>query len=112
MIFSRLVWKMAASHLTRHWRQTLLTLVAGVIGALLITVSVVNYESVKRSGQDWLEQRLGAISWKVTPDQQPAFNPDQLKVMDQYTEQFNHDYRFLPYVTTEVSVVRSQDQLV
>lgn len=110
MIFSRLVWKMAASHLTRHWRQTLLTLVAGVIGALLITVSVVNYESVKRSGQDWLEQRLGAISWKVTPDQQPAFNPDQLKVMDQYAEQFNQDYRFLPYVTTEVSVLRSQDQ--
>jgi ABC-type lipoprotein release transport system permease subunit len=110
MIFSRLVWKMAVSHLTRHWRQTLLTLVAGVIGAMLITVSVVNYESVKRSGQNWLEQRLGAISWKVTPDHQSAFTPDQLKVMDKYTKQFDHNYRFLPYVTTEVSVVHSLDQ--
>lgn len=110
MIFSRLVWKMSVSHLTRHWQQTLLTLVAGVIGSMLITVSVVNYESVKRSGQNWLEQRLGAISWKVTPDHQSAFTPDQLKVMDKYTEQFDSNYRFLPYVTTEVSVVHSLDQ--
>lgn len=111
MIGSSIVWKMAFSNLRKHWKQTLLTAAAGAIGAILIAVSIVNYDSVKQSGQDWIETRLGPITWKLTPEGgSDLFTEEQVDVIRKYTTD-NGDYRYavLPYVGAEAAITAGTD---
>jgi putative ABC transport system permease protein len=66
MMGSALIWKMAWQNLRKQLRQTLLSVVGGSIGAVLITVSAVLYMSVDHSQERWLNQRFGPIEWELT----------------------------------------------
>lgn len=107
MIGSGIVWRMALGNLRKHWRQTLLTIAAGAIGAMLIAISAVNYESVQRSGTDWIETRLGPINWKLTPNMQESggFTQDDVELLSDMILQTGDLYRILPYVTTEAAIM-------
>ncbi|MGM0883565.1 MAG: ABC transporter permease [Bacillota bacterium] len=107
MIKSGIVWRMALGNLKKQWKQTLLTIIAGAIGAMLIAISAVNYESVQRSGAAWIETHLGPINWKLTPaklDSGGFSVKDTVFLMD-YTRKINNAYTLLPYVKTEAAVL-------
>lgn len=107
MIKSSLVWRMAFGHLKKQWKQTLLTIIAGAIGAMLIAISVVNYESVKHSGAEWIEKRLGPINWKITPQNSNSerFTAEHLAVLKEFSDKEYNNYNLLPYVKTEVALI-------
>lgn len=107
MMMSGLVWRMALGNLKKQWRQTLVTVLAGAIGAMLIAVSAVNYDSVKRSGAEWIESHLGPINWILTPEKldSSVFSAQETAFLMDYTRTANNGYRLLPYVKTEAAVV-------
>ncbi|NIK77889.1 ABC-type lipoprotein release transport system permease subunit [Paenibacillus castaneae] len=107
MIKSGLIWRMAFGHLKKQWKQTLLTVIAGAIGAMLISISVVNYESVKHSGAAWIEKRLGPINWKLTPENlnSGGFSAEETALLMDYPSSMNNDYTLLPYVKTEANLI-------
>ncbi|MGI2293887.1 ABC transporter permease [Paenibacillus sp. GXUN7292] len=112
MIGSSIVWKMAFSNLRKHWRQTLLTAAAGAIGAILIAVSAVNYDSVNQSGKNWIDTRLGPINWKLTPEGgTDLFTREQLDVIRKYTSNSIDRYEILPYVGGEAAITAGTDLL-
>jgi len=113
MIGSRIVWKMAISNLLKQWKQTVLAILAGSIGAMLIAISVVNYDSVEQSGEQWIHTRLGSINWQLTPKDMQAegFTQAQVDKLYETTEQSGKRYRILPSVMTEAAVL-SQRSLV
>ncbi|OUS74754.1 hypothetical protein B1748_20615 [Paenibacillus sp. MY03] len=106
MIGSGIVWRMAWSNLRKQWKQTLLTIAAGAIGAMLIAVSFVNYDSVRISGERWIETRLGPISSKLTPEEQlsAGFTSEQVALLEKYVDERSTDYRVLPYVGAEATL--------
>lgn len=107
MITSGIIWRMALKNLRNSWKQTLLTILAGSIGAMLIAISAVNYESVKHSGDDWLERRLGPIGWKLVPDGAAAegFSADDIEEMNKSTTTYTEKFMLLPYVMTETTLL-------
>jgi len=116
MIGSRLVWKMAWQNMKRHWKQTLLTAIAGAIGAMLLSISFVNYESVKHSGQGWIDTHFGLVDWELTPPYnhpQEAFSASEVKSIIEPYVQRKDPLRFLPIVRGETAViaeVKAQDK--
>ncbi|GKU78199.1 ABC transporter permease [Paenibacillus sp. L3-i20] len=107
MLGSRLIWRMAIRNLRLQWKQTLLTVFAGAIGAMLITISFVNYNSIKQSSEDWLDSRLGSISWRLTPEstQSTGFSEKEIAILRNYVATTAVSYRLLPYVSVEASIV-------
>lgn len=106
MIKSSLVWRMALGNLRKQWKQTLLTIFAGAIGAMLIAASAVNYDSVQRSGAVWIEAHLGPINWKLTPEKSDneGFSAQETEALiDVLLERWD-GYTMLPYVKTEAAV--------
>jgi putative ABC transport system permease protein len=105
MIRSGLIWRMAAGNLRKQWKQTLLTVFAGAIGAMLIAISAVNYESVQSSGKAWIETHLGPINWKLSPEKSESggFTAAEIATLLERTE--NDGYTLLPYVKTEAAVI-------
>lgn len=110
MMGSSIVWRMAISNLLKQWKQTLLAIVAGSIGAMLIALSVVNYTSVQKSGEEWLDTRLGSINWQLKPSnlESKGFTQAEVDKLIQTTVSTNPEYRILPYVKTEAAVVVEQ----
>ncbi|MFD0712093.1 ABC transporter permease [Paenibacillus sp. GCM10027626] len=114
MIGSRLVWKMAWQNMKRHWKQTLLTALAGAIGTMLLSVSFINYESVKESGQRWVDKRFGPVDWELAPLQQKSsavFTAEEAeKIIAPYAA--NSDpVRILPIIKGEtVAIAQTGDQ--
>lgn len=107
MIGSGIVWRMAWSNLRKQWKQTLLTIAAGAIGAVLIAVSFVNYDSVRISGERWIETRLGPVSLKLTPEVPSdgfGFAPEQVAMLEKHVQSWQNDYRLLPYVGAEATL--------
>jgi len=107
MITSGIIWRMALKNLRNSWKQTLLTVLAGSIGAMLIAISAVNYESVKQSGDEWIEQRLGPISWKLVPENPAAggFSNEDITTMKNNTTTSTERFMLLPYVMTETALL-------
>ncbi|UVI32248.1 FtsX-like permease family protein [Paenibacillus spongiae] len=107
MIGNRLVWKMAWENMRRQWKQTLLTTAAGAIGALLITVSFVNYQSVKHSGDAWIAARFGAIDWELRPmdGDQRAFTAEAADSIMAAYKKGGADVRFLPVVEGDTTLI-------
>ncbi|MWC30167.1 ABC transporter permease [Paenibacillus sp. MMS18-CY102] len=68
MLRSSLTWKMAALHLRRQWKQALLAIIGGSIGAILIGLSFSFYYSLVHSGDMYIEAHYGAIDWELQPD--------------------------------------------
>ncbi|KAA9004876.1 FtsX-like permease family protein [Paenibacillus spiritus] len=78
MIRSPLIWKMAFAHLQRNRKQTILTLLGGCIGTVLMIASVLFYASVNHSSGSYLEEHYGSIEWTLTPPgPQQAFTVEQ-----------------------------------
>lgn len=109
MMDSGIVWRMALGNLRKHWKETLLTVFAGSIGAILIAISFVNYTSVQQSGKDWIETRLGPIDWRVIPDSPDTseFTESELEALRRYVDQ-NRSFFMLPYVAAEAALVANE----
>ena len=101
MIGSRLVWSMAWGNIKRQWRQTLLT-AAGTIGAMLIAISVINYTSVRSSGDEWIQDHFGPIDWVLTQIDSRKSSLSQLEVQRIIAPYKEHKVpiRFLPIMNT------------
>lgn len=106
MIKSGIVWRMALGNLKKQWKQTLLTILAGGIGAMLIAISAVNYESVQRSGEVWIETHLGPINWRLTPEKEDSggFTAEETAFLMEHAQRINNGFTLLPYVKTEAAV--------
>lgn len=106
MMGSRLIWRMAWSNLTRHWKQTLLTILAGTIGAMLIAVSFVNYDSIRMSSERWMESRLGPVRWKLVPGQASAgvFSSGDVEALNRHASDMQRGDVLLPYVSAQTAV--------
>lgn len=103
MLNNRLVWRMGAFYLWRQRRQTLLSLLAGAIGAMLITLSLFHYGSVKTSGNNWIKAHFGPIDWEAVPSQKQTFSANELARI----EDKNLPYRYLPVVQSAVTLFAS-----
>ncbi len=106
MMGAGMIWRMAWSNLLRNWRQTLLTIGAGAIGAMLIAVTFVNYDSLQFSIQKTIDRQLGPITWmlKPTDDQLPGFTQEQVDKLVEAGERVTDSYKMLPYVSSEVTL--------
>ncbi|MCQ6558202.1 ABC transporter permease [Paenibacillus mendelii] len=107
MIGTRLVWKMAWENMRRQWKQTLLTTAAGAIGALLIAVSFVNYQSVKHSGDAWIDARFGPIDWELRPknEQTSEFTAEEAESIIAEYKQGGAAIRFLPVIQGDSTLI-------
>ncbi|MFB9328355.1 ABC transporter permease [Paenibacillus aurantiacus] len=110
MIRSPLVWRMAWQNIAKQLRQTLLTLAAGSIGAMLITVSFLNYASVRQSGDDWIAAHLGPIDMVLEPaaDNMDSFRTAELEDLLKLYLERGAPYRFLPVISRQLSVAASE----
>ncbi|RJE88553.1 ABC transporter permease [Paenibacillus sp. 1011MAR3C5] len=109
MIDSSIVWRMALGNLRKHWKETLLTVFAGSIGAILIAISFVNYTSVQQSGKNWIETRLGPIDWRIIPNNPDIgdFTPPELEALRKHVDQ-DRSFFMLPYVAAEAALVAQE----
>jgi len=107
MITSSIIWRMALKNLRGSWKQTLLTILAGSIGAMLIAVSAVNYESLRYSGNEWIEKRLGPVSWKLIPEGETTggFSPEDIAALNNFNKVSSDRFMLLPYVMTETALL-------
>jgi len=108
MIGSRLVWKMAWQNMKRHWKQTLLTAIAGAIGTMLLSISFVNYESVKHSGQNWIDTHFGLVDWELIPPYnhlEEGFSTSEVESIIEPYVQRNEPLRFLPIIRGETAII-------
>ena len=112
MIGSRLVWSMAWGNIKRQWRQTLLTAAAGTIGAMLIAISVINYTSVRSSGDEWIQDHFGPIDWALTQVDSRKFSLSQLEVQKIIAPYMEHKVpiRFLPIMNTDSGILFTLDE--
>ncbi|WP_199624650.1 ABC transporter permease [Paenibacillus alkalitolerans] len=80
MIRTNVIWKMAWRNLFAQKRQTLLSLLGGSIGAMLIIASVVFFGSFDESGTKWLREHYGPIDWELTPiNGEQSFSSQQVE---------------------------------
>ncbi|REK74925.1 ABC transporter permease [Paenibacillus paeoniae] len=109
MIDSSIVWRMALGNLRKHWKETLLTVFAGSIGAILIAISFVNYTSVQQSGKDWMETRLGPIDWRIVPENPDSgeFTTTEIGAIRNRIKQ-ERSFFMLPYVAAEAALVAQE----
>ncbi len=112
MIGSRLVWSMAWGNIKRQWRQTLLTAAAGTIGAMLIAISVINYTSVRSSGDEWIQDHFGPIDWVLTQIDSRKSSLSQLEVQRIIAPYKEHKVpiRFLPIINTDSGILFTLDE--
>ncbi|SDT50423.1 ABC-type transport system, involved in lipoprotein release, permease component [Paenibacillaceae bacterium GAS479] len=78
MLKNSLAWRMGALYLRRQRRQTLLSMLAGAIGAMLITVSLFHYGAVKTSGDGWIKAHFGPVDWELVPSKAGTFTADEI----------------------------------
>ncbi|MHA7966896.1 ABC transporter permease [Paenibacillus sp. CAU 1782] len=107
MMGAGIIWRMAWSNLLKNWRQTLLTIGAGAIGAILIAVTFVNYESLQHSIQKTVDRQLGPITWMLKPKDNSllGFTQEQVDRLSEAGKRTGGTYKMLPYVSSEVTLV-------
>lgn len=112
MIGSRLIWSMAWGNIKRQWRQTLLTVAAGTIGAMLIAISVINYTSVRSSSDEWIQAHFGSIDWVLTQADSRLSSLSDLEVQQIIQSYIEHKapIRFLPIINTDNGVLFTLDE--
>lgn len=82
MINSMVVWKMSMLYLLREWKQTLIVILGGCIGAILIGLSFSFYYSLDRSGADYLQSHYGDINWEITTKNDTGRStPEQISLL-------------------------------
>ena len=106
MLGNGLAWRMGAQYLVKNLKQTLLSALAGAIGAMLITMSLFHYVSVKESGVRWVDSRFGPIDYVLVPVGGDKFNrADTNKATEaEMDEPLN---RYLPAVSQVVVLYAS-----
>lgn len=110
MMGNGLIWRMAWNNLRKQWKQTLLTIGAGAIGAVLIAVTFVNHGSVQHSIQQAIDRQLGPVTWRLTPEEQGAtyFTPEQVKLIVDAGATHGADYKVLPYLSSEATITKKK----
>jgi len=98
---------MALANIRRSWKQTLLTVLAGALGAMLVVISYVNYSSTAYSGDAWLARHYGPVKWELSStDPSGVFNDEAAaKIRDAYRH-FPGDYKMLPIVQSQMTLLR------
>ncbi|OXM16202.1 FtsX-like permease family protein [Paenibacillus herberti] len=97
MLRNSLAWRMGALYLRRQRRQTLLSMLAGAIGAMLITMSLFHYGSVKTSGDGWIKAHFGPVDWELVPSKTGTFTDAEISQIT--NPKFSLPYRYLPVVS-------------
>ncbi|GFN32048.1 ABC transporter permease [Paenibacillus xylaniclasticus] len=113
MLKRHIVWKMALANISRSWRQTLLTVFAGAIGAMLVVVSYVNYASTNYSSKAWLDRHYGNMKWELSPtDNKEIFSrTDVEEIINAYEEYLSSEgYRMLPIVQSQSILFKLDEQ--
>ncbi|WP_127531460.1 ABC transporter permease [Paenibacillus kobensis] len=106
MLARRIVWKMALANISRSWKQTLLTVLAGSIGAMLVVISYVNYTSTTYSGKAWIDRHYGAIKWELTPaDGKALFSVGDTEAISNTYRTFPGEYKVLPVVHSQTTLL-------
>ncbi|EFM10900.1 protein of unknown function DUF214 [Paenibacillus curdlanolyticus YK9] len=102
MLRSSLVWKMSILYLRRQWKQTLIAILGGSIGAILIGLSFSFYYSLVQSGDQYIEAHYGSIDWELLPDgvHGDLFSNQQIAEMEKPLH--NMPYNLLPIVRSDV----------
>jgi len=111
MIGRRIVWKMALANAKLSWKQTVLTIIAGAIGTMLIVMAYVQYTSVGRSADDWINRHYGAVSWELIPKDNALDRLFSNKEVEQITDGYarvGDSMKLLPVVSTDVYMVKLQ----
>ena len=104
MLNHSLAWRMGALYLRRQLRQTLLSALAGAIGAMMITMSIFHYGSVRTSGEAWLKAHFGPVDWALVPAQTEVFTPEAAAKITGGGAQPDLPYRYLPAVSTAATL--------
>ncbi len=104
MLNHSLAWRMGALYLRRQLRQTLLSALAGAIGAMLITMSIFHYGSVRASGEAWLKEHFGPVDWALVPAQTGIFTPEAASKITGGGAPSVLPYRYLPAVSASATL--------
>lgn len=104
MLNHSLAWRMGALYLRRQLRQTLLSVLAGAIGAMLITMSIFHYGSVRTSGEAWLKAHFGPVDWTLVPAQTEVFTPEAAAKITGGGAPSALPYRYLPVVSATATL--------
>ncbi|GMK40597.1 hypothetical protein PCCS19_36530 [Paenibacillus sp. CCS19] len=113
MIGRRIVWKMALANAKLSWKQTVLTIIAGAIGTMLIVMAYVQYASVDKSVDDWVNRHFGVVNWELIPNENDVDSRFSGEEAEQIISSYNNDLmpseiKLLPVVSTEAYMVRLQ----
>lgn len=111
MLGRRIVWKMALANARLSWKQTMLTIIAGAIGTMLIVMAYVQYTSVGKSADDWIERHFGVVNWELIPKENAVggifSNKEAEQIIGSY-DRVGDAMKLLPVVSTEAYMVRLQ----
>ncbi|ASS65516.1 MULTISPECIES: FtsX-like permease family protein [unclassified Paenibacillus] len=111
MLAKGLSWRIGLLYLRRLKRQTLLSLLAGAIGAMLISMSCFHYIAVKGSGDAWVRAHFGPIDWVLMPKQGKPFSGEQAGTLRTELESMpGVRYRSLPVVAGATTLFASARQ--
>ncbi|KKC46579.1 hypothetical protein VE23_04690 [Paenibacillus sp. D9] len=111
MLAKGLSWRIGLLYLKRQKRQTLLSLLAGAIGAMLISMSCFHYIAVKGSGDAWVRAHFGPIDWVLMPRQGKPFSGEQAVTLRSELESMpGVRYRSLPVVAGATTLFASDRQ--
>ncbi|MDF2925260.1 MAG: transporter permease [Paenibacillaceae bacterium] len=109
MLNNRLAWRMGALYLRRQLRQTLLSMLAGSIGAMLIMVSFFHYGSVRTSGDEWVSSYFGPVDWALVPAQADVFTKEATAQLTAPAAAAMMRYRYLPVTGNTVTLYTSSE---
>ncbi|MDF2937630.1 MAG: transporter permease [Paenibacillaceae bacterium] len=106
MLNQSLAWRMGALYLRRQMRQTLLSVLAGAIGAMLITMSIFHYGSVRTSGEAWLKAHFGPVDWALVPAQTEMFTSENVSQITGGSSPVASGlpYRYLPAIAAAATI--------
>ncbi|MGU3472676.1 FtsX-like permease family protein [Paenibacillus sp. D51F] len=111
MLAKGLSWRIGLLYLRRQKRQTLFSLLAGAIGAMLISMSCFHYIAVKSSGDAWVRAHFGPIDWVLMPKQGKPFSGEQAGALRSELESMpGVRYRSLPVVAGAMTLFASARQ--
>lgn len=111
MIRQRIVWKMALANARLSWKQTVLTIIAGAIGTMLIVMAYVQYASVDKSADEWINRHFGAVNLELIPNDNDADGMFSSKETEQILNSYENmmgSIKVLPVVSSDASLISLQ----
>ncbi len=111
MLRSRLVWRLARMQLGRQKGQTLLAVLGGSVGAILVIASVVFFQSFDYSGRRWVQAHIGPVDWELRPSSgELSFAPERIGEITGHHAFASRQLVALPAVVQAVTAYRLSER--